>query len=238
MAGAAVTFVLAGWLVDDRKSLTNQMTATTTPTPPSTTAPPTPPPLRTPPPPTPTQHQGMILSADRGYVRRPLWIMLATLRAGFVLIADPDFSTTGHPFIGASSKISKTAKHKPQFFVPDDRLLGQAIQSATTSIASRAGGPATRVVAYAVRTQNSVDKKKKNTDGKVPSARKWCSRTAPHALMCTVRGCARSARMGTSSRAFAPFTLNPPCRRCAWRSWKRGKRQISYLLLNYLVLAI
>ena len=195
VAGAAVTIVLAGWLVDDRKSLTNQLTATTTAAPPSTTAPPTPPPLQTPPPPTPTQHQGMILSADRGYVRQPFWIVLATLRAGFVLIADPDFSTTGHPFIGASSKISKTAKHKPQFLVPDDRLLGQALQ--------------------------------------------WWGRTAPRALMCTLRGCARSARMGTSSRAFAPFTLNPPFRRCTWRSRKRGSgRFVTYLLINYLVLAI
>jgi hypothetical protein len=58
------------------------------------------------------------------------------------------------------------------------------------------------------------------------------SLTNPRALMCTVRGCARSARMGTSSRAFAPFTRNPPCRRCTWRSRKRGKRQICNLLMN------
>jgi hypothetical protein len=56
------------------------------------------------------------------------------------------------------------------------------------------------------------------------------SLTNPRALMCTVRGCARSARMGTSSRAFAPFTLNPPFRRCTWRSRKRGSgRFVTYL---------
>ena len=105
----------------------------------------------------------LILGADRGYVKTHLWSLLARHAAGFVLIADPEFTTTGHPLIGATSRAA--AKHPAAFRVPDGAMLGMGVATATTTVDVPGRDPS-RVYAYAVRTQTTVTKKQKSAGGK------------------------------------------------------------------------
>ena len=104
----------------------------------------------------------LILGADRGYVKTHLWSLLARHAAGFVLIADPEFTTTGHPLIGATSRAA--AKHPAAFRVPDGAMLGMGVATATTTVDVPGRDPS-RVYAYAVRTQTTVTKKQKSAGG-------------------------------------------------------------------------
>jgi len=108
----------------------------------------------------------LIFCADRGYVKEYLWRLLAKYEAGFILICDSAFSTTGHPFIGATHKSGPS--YPSGGHVPDGPQLGRAIFYATANIDPSDGieNRNTPVYAYAVRTTKTVKTAAKDANGK------------------------------------------------------------------------